>query len=113
MGHTEHWCRACASAHGAAFWYYQNTAPQGRWYVCGEQYNSLGDKVGWRPLDSDDPEEVQLRSSQIRYCKHCDGPLGGLREFEQGFHDRCAPKTPKTRSVNARRSSGARRGRAR
>ena len=110
MGYTEHWCRGCNGRHDAAFWFYQSAPAQGRFYLCGEQYNAMAERATWQALEPGDPYESQ----QIRYCYYCDGPISGagsaLREFEQGFHDRCAalkqPKPTTTRRPSGRRAVG-------
>src|SRR5207248_9849143 len=62
-------------------------------------------KTAWKPVDPTDPLETQ----QIRYCYYCDTCLGSMREFDQGFHDRCHmhATAPKKKSGTARRRGGA------
>lgn len=93
MANSEHWCQGCKTEHDAAFWYYRPTKGMGRWYICGERYNALETKAGWRALDSGDPTETS--GEQIRYCYYCDTPISGIRESEQGYHDTCVPKPSK------------------
>lgn len=103
---VEHWCQGCKAQHGAASWYYQSTKGLGRWYMCGERYNALATKAEWRALDPTDP--IETSDEQIRYCYYCDTPIGGIREWEQGYHDACVPKPSKSRRGSARRGGGRR-----
>jgi hypothetical protein len=104
---VKHWCRGCSAAHVAALWYYQPTKG-GRWYICGERYNALTTKAEWRDVDPHDP--IETSDNQISYCYYCDTPIGGIREWEQGYHDTCAAKPTKSRRGAVRRGrSGGRR----
>ncbi len=110
MDGTEHWCQGCKTKHGAAVWHYQPTKGLGRWYVCAEGYDALATKAAWKVLDPTDPTETS--DEQIRYCYYCDTPIGGIREWEQGYHDTCASRG-RRRSVRRRsgRRESSRRGR--
>jgi hypothetical protein len=106
MGYTEHWCQGCNGIHAAGFWYYRIADFQGRSYVCGERYNTITDQSGWHPLEPGDPYEDQ----KIRSCYYCDGPLAGIKRFEQGFHDKCAAlRQPSRTAPTGRMRAGGRR----
>jgi len=109
MATLNHWCRGCRTAHDAALWYYQPTKG-GRWYICGEGYDVLTTKTEWREVNPHDP--IETSDSQIKYCYYCDTPIGGIRQWEQGYHDTCAAAakpTKKRRGPVRRGRSGGRR----
>jgi hypothetical protein len=102
---VNHFCQVCRVIEDLPAWFYQRTrAVQGRQYVCAAQHAAMPDaaKTAWKHVDPADPLETQ----QIRYCYYCDTPLGGIQQFDQGFHDRCHANatTPK----KTRRGGGGR-----